>query len=62
MFAQNLFKHIKVPLFLTQSLYDTYTLGNLMGLSCVQKGLAKCTKEEMEIIELNRLNVLGVLQ
>jgi hypothetical protein len=61
MFAQHIIKHIKVPLFLAQSLYDSYFLRNVMGLSCFEKTLANCGDKDKQIIEKNRLNVLEVL-
>jgi hypothetical protein len=62
MFAQYIIKHIKVPLFLTQSLYDSYFLRNVMGLSCFERTMTKCEDKDKQIIEKNRLNVLEILQ
>jgi hypothetical protein len=51
-FAQNLHKYIKVPLFAIQSLYDTWSVYNILGISCISgSSLAKCTDAERKVIE-----------
>jgi hypothetical protein len=44
-FAQNIHRFIKVPLFPLQSLYDTWSIANILGISCITGGsLQKCTE------------------
>lgn len=62
MLAKNLFPLIKVPLFITQSLYDSYSLTQIIGASCVLDSIPSCNDEEFAMIEENRLNVTSVLQ
>jgi hypothetical protein len=47
MFAQNLFEHVKVPLFVTQSLYDIYSLIENLGSTCVRSSISNCKDEEL---------------
>jgi hypothetical protein len=42
MFAQNLYKYIKVPLFAIQSFYDIYSLPNIIGVDCIYS-LSECS-------------------
>lgn len=52
MFAQYLYPFIKVPLFTPQSLYDSWSLYNILGIRCVDgSSLAKCSPEELSLIE-----------
>jgi len=39
MFAQNLYKHIKVPLFVFQAFYDTYSIPVILGIKCLNQGI-----------------------
>jgi len=34
MFAKNLHKHIKVPLFVVESLYDWWSINFVLGIRC----------------------------
>jgi hypothetical protein len=34
MFAQNIYMHIKAPIFNIQSLYDSWSIPYILGLSC----------------------------
>jgi hypothetical protein len=51
MFAQNLFEHVKVPLFVTQSLYDIYSLTYIIGSTCAIDWIISCNDEEFDAIE-----------
>ena len=62
MFAQNLLEHVKVPLFVTQSLYDIYSLTYMIGSSCTINWILSCNDEEFDAVEENRVNVTAVLQ
>jgi hypothetical protein len=62
MFAQNLFEHIKVPLFVMQSLYDMYSLTQIVGATCIFDSILSCNDEEFAAVEENRVNVTSVLQ
>lgn len=43
MFAQNLHKHIKTPIFAIQSLYDSWSIPNILGIHCITGNvLSKC--------------------
>ena len=47
MFAENIFKHIKVPQFPLQSLYDTWSIPNILGINCISGGsLNACNKTD----------------
>ena len=47
MFAQNIYQHIKVPQFPIQSLYDTWSIPNILGIYCIKgESLAGCKTEE----------------
>lgn len=35
MFAANLAPHIKAPMFIIQSLYDTWSIPNIVGVRCI---------------------------
>jgi hypothetical protein len=62
MFAQNLYQHIKVPLFPAQSLYDSWSISNILNLDCIQNGISTCSQEDRNLIEENRRNVTDVLR
>ena len=62
MFAQNIYRHIKVPLFPIQSLYDTWSIHYILGISCVvNASLSKCTSSERQVIEQYHQNVTNLL-
>jgi hypothetical protein len=44
MFIENIYMYVKVPLFVSQSLYDTWSIPNILGVDCVvgHLNLAKC--------------------
>jgi O-palmitoleoyl-L-serine hydrolase len=47
MFADNLISFIKYPLFVVQSLYDSWSIQNILGIDCVAKfSLSTCSQEE----------------
>lgn len=41
MFVQNLHKHVKVPLFAVESLYDGYSIPYVLGIKCHSYGFGK---------------------
>ena len=47
MFAEELFPFLKAPIFVAQSLYDTFNLPAILGIKCVnhlaQRSLADCS-------------------
>ena len=62
-FAQNLHKYIKVPLFAIQSLYDTWSISNILGISCiVNSSLNECTDAERKVIEEYRDDTTKILK
>ena len=62
MFAQNLYQHIKVPLFPVQSVYDSWSIAHILELDCVFNGIATCSQEDKNLIEENRRNVTDLLR
>lgn len=63
MFAEYNLNFIKVPLFPIQSLYDSWSLPNILGISCENGGsLAKCSSSELKIIDEYRVNTSKVLK
>lgn len=48
MFAEELFPFLKTPIFIAQSLYDTFNLPAILGIKCVnnlaQRSLANCSE------------------
>lgn len=47
MFATNLAPYIKAPMFIIQSLYDTWSIQNILGINCVYDGsLAYCNWDQ----------------
>lgn len=52
MFAQYLVDYISAPIFAPQSLYDSWSLYNIVGIRCVDgSSLAACSKVDRDIIE-----------
>ena len=52
MFANNLAPFITAPIYMMQSLYDTWSSYNILGVKCVQNGsLMNCTSKEVDTIE-----------
>lgn len=60
MFAQHLYKHIKVPMFVVQSVYDSWSLRNALGIRCPNPN--NCPDDANKVIEENRKNVTNVLK
>ena len=51
MFAEYIHPYIKVPLFPINSLYDSWSLPNILGISCGSGGsLAGCNQGQMQVI------------
>lgn len=52
MMAQYFGKHIKTPLFIIQSLYDSWSIENILKIRCLgdSRSLANCSDEEKEYI------------
>lgn len=52
MFAQYIHGFVTPPLFAPQSLYDSWSLYNILGIRCVDgASLAKCSNDELAAIE-----------
>ena len=63
MFAEHLHQYIKVPQFPIQSLYDSWSLPNILGINCgVAGSFANCTSGQMEVIDKYRQNTSEVLK
>ena len=63
MFAENLYKFIKTPIFAIQSLYDTWSIPNVIGVNCVSgNSLSKCNDEQISYIENYHQNTEKVLR
>lgn len=43
MLAQNLYEHIRFPMFVTQSLYDSYALIQIIGATCISESIVTCS-------------------
>jgi O-palmitoleoyl-L-serine hydrolase len=63
MFGEYLQAYIKVPLFPIQSLYDSWSLPNILGLGCGSgESLNNCNQGQMEFINQYRLNTSAVMK
>lgn len=63
MFAQYVHKYIQVPIFAINSLYDSWSLPNILGISCQSGGsLANCNQGQMQVIEEYKKNTTAVLK
>lgn len=52
MFAVNLAPHLKTPLFVLQSLYDTWSVYWILGVKCIKDGsLANCDTNQKNVLE-----------
>lgn len=52
MFAEELYKFIRVPLFPIQSLYDTWSVANILGVGCISgQSMANCNETQRNYIE-----------
>ena len=60
MLAQHLLKHIKVPMFVVQSVYDSWSLPFILGI--YRPNPSVCSDEEKRIMEENRVNVTNFIQ
>lgn len=62
MFAINLAPYIKVPTFIMQSLYDTWSIKNILGIPCIQgTTLAYCGPNQKTIIEEYHRNLTNTI-
>lgn len=62
MFAQNIYQYIRAPTFHIQSLYDTWSVPNILGIGCISAGsLAGCSEADRIIIEQYHKNVTNLL-
>jgi len=65
MFAQYNYASIKIPLFPIQSLYDSWSLPNILGIGCGAAGsFANCNNTLMEYIDSYRQNtslIMGLI-
>lgn len=62
MFAQYIHPFITVPIFAPQSLYDSWSLYNIIGIRCMNSNsLASCGTNEMKVIEAYRQSTMQVL-
>jgi O-palmitoleoyl-L-serine hydrolase len=62
MFAQYIHPFITTPLFTPQSLYDSWSLYNIVGIRCIDGvSLARCGKDELALIEAYHQKTLQVL-
>ncbi len=51
MFAQNLYKYIKAPQFAVQSLYDTWAIPHILGITCIKEAsLENCDASDRKVI------------
>ena len=62
MFAQNIYRHIKVPLFVAQSLYDIFAIRRVFNLNCLNRyDNNGCGSQGYELINQNRNNISLIL-
>lgn len=62
MFAQHIHRFINVPLFAPQSLYDSWSLYNIIGIRCIDGvSLSRCNKNELALIESYHQSTMQVL-
>jgi hypothetical protein len=48
MFAQNFYMHIRAPVFYIQSLYDTWSVNNIVGVLCAAiNSLKTCSASDI---------------
>jgi O-palmitoleoyl-L-serine hydrolase len=63
MFGEYLHTYIKVPQFSIISLYDSWSLPNILGIGCGSGGsFVNCSQGQMEFINEYRLNTSAVLK
>jgi len=62
MFAANIAPHIKTPMFLLQSLYDTWSIHYILGVPCIiDSSLAYCDPPKKMIIEEYHRNTTNTI-
>lgn len=62
LFAENIHEFIKVPLFAIQSLYDSWSLYNIIGMRCPNyNSLKGCSASDRAYIEQYHQNTSRVL-
>lgn len=62
MFAQYIHPFISVPIFAPQSLYDSWSLYNIVGIRCVEGfSISKCSQQDLSLIESYRQSTLQVM-
>lgn len=62
LFANNLAPFITAPIYMIQSLYDTWSIHYILGVACVQNGsLMNCTSKEMDAIEEYHRNTTNTI-
>lgn len=64
MFATNLAPYIKAPMFIIQSLYDTWSIGNILRIPCVyDSSLAYCDPpKKMRIEEYHKNTTNAIIE
>jgi hypothetical protein len=63
MFAQYNFPYILIPLFPIQSLYDSWSLPNILGIGCEHSGsLSACNSSQIYYIDQYKSNTSNVLR
>ena len=63
MFAQYMYPYLQVPLFSVNSLYDTWSIANILGITCIDSfgSLKNCLDSDRHIIEDYKKNSTDVL-
>jgi hypothetical protein len=62
MFAQYQFPYIRTPLFPVNSLYDSWSIPNILGIHCESSASLKgCTTQERAVLEAYRKNTSDIL-
>lgn len=63
LFAQYQFPYIKTPLFPVEPLYDSWSVPNILGISCLNgESLSACTAEQRAALESYRANTTSILK
>lgn len=64
LFATNLVNFITAPIFFTQSLYDGWTIGFILGYTCAEDfgSLSECPEDEREVIEEYHKNITKTMK
>lgn len=62
MFAENLYQYVKVPLFAVESLYDSWSAPNILGISCIDNhSLIHCDSNTRNQLEEYRKATRAIL-